>query len=57
MAPLAVIDYVVIHELVHLKVKNHSKKFWLAVKEILPDYKKYVDWLKKNGKFLNLDGA
>jgi predicted metal-dependent hydrolase len=57
MAPLIVIDYVVIHELVHLKVKNHSRKFWLAVSEIMPDYKKHVEWLKKNGKFLNLDGT
>jgi predicted metal-dependent hydrolase len=57
MAPLIVIDYVVIHELVHLKIKNHSKKFWLALGGIMPEYKSHVQWLKKNGKYLNLDGT
>jgi hypothetical protein len=54
MAPLEVVDYVVVHELVHLKVKNHSKKFWTQVAAILPDYKRHVAWLKKNGKYLTL---
>jgi predicted metal-dependent hydrolase len=52
MAPPEVIDYVIVHELVHLKIKNHSKKFWGGVAELMPAYKKHVDWLKKNGKFL-----
>jgi len=55
MAPLAVIDYVVVHELVHLKVKNHSKNFWGQVGEIMPDYKQYIAWLKANSPFLTLD--
>lgn len=55
MAPLAVIDYVVVHELVHLKVKNHSKDFWGQVGKIMPDYKQYLAWLKANGSFLTLD--
>lgn len=57
MAPLAVIDYVVVHELVHLKVKNHSKNFWGQVGAILPDYKQYIAWLKANGPFLTLDAS
>ncbi len=56
MAPLEVIDYVVVHELVHLKVKNHSKTFWSSVAALMPDYKRHVDWLKKNGRFLTLAG-
>ncbi|MFH1524609.1 MAG: SprT family zinc-dependent metalloprotease [Chloroflexota bacterium] len=52
MAPPAVVDYVVIHELVHTKIKNHSKTFWARVGEILPEYKTHVRWLKKNGQFL-----
>ena len=47
MAPLPVIDYVVIHELVHLEEKNHTKLFWNKVKMLMPDYEKYKDWLKK----------
>ena len=36
-----IIDYVIIHELCHLKEMNHSQKFWKLVSEIMPDYKKY----------------
>jgi predicted metal-dependent hydrolase len=54
MAPLAVIDYVVIHELAHLKIKNHSAVFWAEVTRLMPDYKRHRDWLKKNGHFLTL---
>ena len=57
MAPLDVVDYVVIHELAHLKVKNHSAVFWAEVQKMLPDYKRHVAWLRKNGKFLSLDGV
>ena len=52
MAIPAVIDYVVIHELVHTKIKNHSKTFWSRVEAILPEYKTHVRWLKKNGLYL-----
>jgi len=52
MAPVPVIDYVVIHELVHLKIPNHSKVFWQQVETLIPDYKTRRDWLKKNGKLL-----
>jgi predicted metal-dependent hydrolase len=55
MAPLNVIDYVVVHELAHLKVRNHSKAFWEAVGAIKPDYQKYRKWLKENGALLSLD--
>jgi predicted metal-dependent hydrolase len=55
MAPMAVIDYVVVHELVHLQEKNHSKSFWGKVKAIMPDYKQQIAWLKANGHFLTLE--
>ena len=55
MAPLHIIDYVVVHELVHLRIKNHSKKFWQAVGEIKPDYRKNRQWLKDHGPLLTLD--
>ena len=54
MAPLDVIDYVVVHEMCHLKEMNHSKAFWEQVESILPDYKLRRKWLKKNGKLLAL---
>jgi len=51
-APLSVIDYVLIHELVHTKEKNHSKSFWSYVESIIPNYKKHRLWLKENGYLL-----
>jgi predicted metal-dependent hydrolase len=54
MAPLPIIDYVVVHELVHLIHKNHRKEFWRQVETILPDYKQSIQWLKLNGAMLQL---
>ncbi|MFN8412009.1 MAG: SprT family zinc-dependent metalloprotease [Anaerolineales bacterium] len=54
MAPLPVVDYVVVHELVHLNIKNHSPKFWKAVEMIMPEYKTHRKWLRENGDRLNL---
>lgn len=54
MAPLPVVDYVIIHELVHLDEKNHSRVFWNKVKMLTTNYKKHQDWLKKNGHLLRL---
>jgi len=55
MAPQDVIDYVIVHEMVHLRVRNHSKSYWSAVESILPDYQIRLRWLKENGYQLNLD--
>ncbi len=49
MAPLEVIDYVVVHELVHLVEKNHSPRFWARVARLLPDYAQRRAWLKAHG--------
>jgi predicted metal-dependent hydrolase len=54
MASLAVIDYILIHELAHIREKNHSKKFWAYVESVLPDYKKHRHWLRENGHLLQL---
>ena len=52
MAPAEVVDYVIVHELVHTQIHNHSKTFWNKVAERMPDYKSRLAWLKKNGKYL-----
>lgn len=49
LAPPRVLDYVVVHELCHLKHMDHSRNFWNAVAEIMPDYKEHKKWLKENG--------
>lgn len=54
MAPIEVIDYVVIHELTHLLQMNHSSKFWNIVAKIQPNYNEQKIWLKNNGHLLNL---
>jgi len=55
MAPLEVIDYVVVHELVHLRFPNHSKAFWGEVEKIYPVYRQMRAWLKKNGNQLTIE--
>ena len=54
LAPPAVLDYVVIHELCHRKEMNHSPRFWRLVEQIMPDYKTKRQWLKENGNKLTL---
>lgn len=48
-APRDVFDYVIIHELAHLKEMNHSPKFWSIVASVMPDYKEKEEWLDLNG--------
>jgi predicted metal-dependent hydrolase len=52
MAPIDVIDYVLIHELAHIVHPNHSKYFWEYVATFCPDYKLHKSWLRKNGHYL-----
>ena len=52
LCPDNVIDYIVVHELCHLKQLNHSKIFWGTVEKILPDYKSAKLWLKTEGNKL-----
>ncbi|MCF7970036.1 MAG: M48 family metallopeptidase [Methylococcaceae bacterium] len=54
LAPAAVLEYVVIHELCHIQERNHSAAFWLLVAKHCPDYKSSRQWLKQHGASLML---
>jgi len=51
---MSVVDYIVVHELVYLKQKNHTSVFWEQVRMMLPDFETRKEWLKKNGKFFDI---
>jgi len=51
-APMMVVEYVVVHELVHLRHRNHSRKFWKTVESILGDVKPHKQWLRLQGAYL-----
>ena len=53
MVPEAVIEYVVIHELTHLKELNHSKKFWNLVAGYCPEWRERKKWLADHESELN----
>ena len=57
LAPEAVFEYVVVHELCHLRVRNHQKEFWRLVAQVLPDYEPHRRWLRANGHLLTLRPA
>ena len=57
MAPLEVIDYVIIHELCHLKYLNHSSQFWQLVARYCPEYQKAKLWLKQHQGYLTWSSA
>lgn len=54
MAPIDVLDYIVVHELVHLIHPNHSEAFWNEVDKVLPSYEKQKHWLRVNGSGMGL---
>lgn len=54
MSPQWVIDYVIIHEICHLRFLNHSKEYWTMVEMYMPNFKEARLWLKKNGSGLKL---
>ena len=49
LAPLEVLDYVVVHELCHLRVPNHSPRFWRLVESRRPDWRRQREWLNEHG--------
>jgi len=51
-APDEVVDYIIVHELVHTRIMSHSSKFWILLKSHYPNYKSAIDWLDKYGNSL-----
>lgn len=54
MAPQTVIDYVVVHELCHLRHRDHTEAFWNEVDKLIPEYRERKEWLRCNGASLDL---
>lgn len=52
MLPEEQVDAVIVHELCHIKFKNHDKNFYNLVSEFIPNYKELDKWLKKNGNII-----
>jgi hypothetical protein len=54
LAPPEVIDYVIVHELVHMRQPDHSNLFWEKVRRAMPDYERHRDWLRENERMLSI---
>jgi len=54
-APKSVLEYAVVHELCHLRHRNHDKAFWSLVSSIMPDYEARRTWLERNEHMLGLE--
>ena len=54
MAPLTILDYIVVHELAHLIYPNHTKAFWNEVDKVMPDFQERKEWLRVNGAGMDL---
>ena len=52
-APPKIIDYVIMHELCHLKIPDHSPKYWNLLYKMMPEYETHKEWLSVNWKLLN----
>lgn len=52
--PMLIIDYVVVHELAHIRHKNHSRAFWAEVEKFIPDWKIRRAWLKRNRALMEI---
>ena len=55
MAPISVIDYVIVHEIVHLQEHTHNEKFWKEILKLMPNYLEKKEWLRLNGRKLDIN--
>jgi len=54
LAPISIIDYIIVHELAHILKEDHSLEFWEIVESVMPDYIERKNWLRMNGAFLDI---
>ncbi len=54
MAPLSIVDYIVVHELCHMRESDHSTAFWNEIDKVMPSFGERKDWLRENGAGLDL---
>lgn len=54
MAPAKIIDYIVVHELCHMRHRDHSDRFWNEVDKVMPDYLERKEWLRRRGAGMDL---
>jgi predicted metal-dependent hydrolase len=54
MALQTVIDYIVVHELCHIRHRDHTDAFWNEVDKVLPTFRERKEWLRKNGAALDV---
>jgi predicted metal-dependent hydrolase len=47
-APDEVVDYIILHELCHVKINNHSHHYWDLVRRHMPNHQEKIDWLNMN---------
>ena len=52
LTPPGVVDSIVVHELCHRKVMNHSARFYAEVLKVLPEYRQHQKWLRENGEMI-----
>ncbi len=54
MAPMSIVDYIVVHELCHVHHRDHTTEFWNEVDKILPNYRESKAWLRDNGASMDV---
>ena len=54
MAPARIVDYFVVHELCHLRHRDHTDAFWNEVDKVMPDYRERKEWLRQRGAEMDL---